>query len=89
MAHHKSAVKRNRQNTKRRSRNRSNLTRVKTAMKKLRSAVAAGDKDAARDLLPATVAQIDKAAKKGAFHANTAARSKSRLTRHVNELLAS
>ena len=89
MAQHKSAEKRIRQNAKSRAQNRSNLTRVKSAIKKLRTAVAAGDKDAARELLPVTVAQIDKAAKKGAVHDNTAARSKSRLTRHVNALLAS
>ena len=88
MAQHRSAEKRHRQNLTRRARNRANLSQVRTQIKKLRAAVDQGDKDAARELLPATLGQLDKAAKKGALHDNTAARSKGRLTKRVNELLA-
>ena len=51
-----------------------------------RAAVAAGDGEAARKLLPETVGQIDKAAKKGVVHDNAAARYKSRLARKVSAL---
>jgi len=89
VAQHRSAEKRTRQNVKRRALNRSNLSRLKTEIKRLRTAVAAGDKDTAQALLPKTVAELDKASKKGAVHENRASRSKSRLTRSVNALLAS
>lgn len=85
---HPSAEKRHRQNLKRRARNRANLSRVRTQVKKLRAALDKGDKDAAKELLPETLGQLDKAAKKGALHTNTASRSKGRLTRRVNQLLS-
>ena len=86
MARHKSAIKRNKQSTATRARNRNNLSQLKTQVKKLRSAIEAGDAEAASKLLPGTVAGIDKAAKKGVVHDNAAHRSKSRLTRKVNAL---
>lgn len=89
MAQNRSAEKRVRQNATRRARNRSNLSRLKTDVKRLRTAISSGDKDEAIRLLPLTVGQLDKAAKKGAVHDNKASRTKSRLTRHVNDLLAS
>jgi small subunit ribosomal protein S20 len=75
-----------RQSLKRRARNRKNLSQVKTDLKKLRAAIAKGDAEEARRLLPETVSAIDKAAKKGVVHDNAAARYKSRLTRHVTKL---
>jgi small subunit ribosomal protein S20 len=66
--------------------NRHNLSRLKTQIKKLRAAIASGDAAAARGLLPATVGEIDRAAKKGVIHDNAAARYKSRLARRVNGL---
>jgi small subunit ribosomal protein S20 len=86
VARHKSAIKRNKQSTATRARNRNNLSQLKTQVKKLRSAIEAGDAEAASKLLPGTVAGIDKAAKKGVVHDNAAHRSKSRLTRKVNAL---
>jgi len=88
VAQHKSAEKRHRQNTKRRARNRANLSQVRTHIKKLRTALASGDKDEAQKLLPTTLGQIDKAARKGAIHDNTASRTKARLQRHLNQLLS-
>lgn len=88
MAHHASAQKQMRQSQKRRARNRQNLSQLKTQVKKLRAAIAEGDAKAAQTLLPATVGQIDKAAKKGVVHDNAAARYKSRLTRKVRALAA-
>ncbi len=86
MAQHASALKQMRQSQKRRARNRQNLSQLKTQVKKLRAAISGGDAKAAESLLPATVGQIDKAAKKGVIHDNAAARYKSRLTRKVRTL---
>ncbi|MGE0454063.1 MAG: 30S ribosomal protein S20 [Vicinamibacteria bacterium] len=84
MAHHASAQKHQRQSLKRRARNRKNLSLVKTQVKKLRTVIAAGNAEEAKKLLPETIAEIDKAAKKGVIHDNAAARYKSRLTKHVS-----
>ena len=86
MARHKSAIKRNKQSIATRARNRTNTSQLKTQVKKLRAAIGAGDAEAASQLLPETVAVIDKAAKKGVVHDNAADRHKSRLTRKVNAL---
>lgn len=88
MAQHASALKQMRQSQKRRARNRSNQSQFKTQLKKLRDAISSGDAEAAKKLLPETVGQIDKAAKKGVVHDNAAARHKSRLTRKVTALAA-
>ena len=85
MANHKSALKRVRQNEKRKEINRSNRSKLRTSIKKLRTAVAGQDK-ASGDLLLSSVSLIDKAVNKGIIHRNTAARHKSRLTKHVNAL---
>ena len=84
MPNHKSAEKRMRQNEKRKQINRSNRTRVRSSIKKLRGALA-GDGGDAATLLPQTVSTIDKAVQKGVIHKNTAARYKSRLTTNTNQ----
>jgi small subunit ribosomal protein S20 len=86
MANHKSAEKRMRQNAKRKEINRSNRSKLRTSIKKLRTAVAGSDKAASTELLFPTVSLIDKAVNKGILHKNAAARHKSRLTKHVNSL---
>ena len=86
MARHKSAIKRNKQSIVTRGRNRQNLSQLKTQVKKLRTAIDAGDAEGASKLLSETVAEIDKAAKKGVIHDNASDRHKSRLTRKVNAL---
>ena len=86
MANHKSALKRVRQNAKRNEINRANRSKLRTQIKKLRTAIAGHDKSGSGDLLGPTVSLIDKAASKGVIHRNTAARYKSRLTKHVAEL---
>ena len=88
MANSKSAQKRMRQALKRRDRNRSQHSTMKTAVKKLRTAVEGGDAAAAQELLPATLGVVDATAQKGVIHANTAARTKSRLQRAVNAIEA-
>ncbi len=89
MAHHASALKQMRQSRKHRDRNRKNLSKVKTQIKKLRALLAQGDADGAKGVLSATAGAIDKAAKQGVIHANAADRYKSRLARRVNALATS
>lgn len=85
MPNHKSAEKRVRQNKNRNEINRSNRTRLRTAIKKLRSALTSGNAGTIKELLPETVSIIDKAVQKGVLHKNAAARHKSRLTAKVNQ----
>ena len=80
MANHKSALKRMRQDEVKRQRNRSHRTRMRNAVRKLRTLIEAGDADAAREQLPQILSLVDHTAQKGVIHRNTAARYKSRLT---------
>ena len=89
MAHHASALKQMRQGLKHRDRNRRNLSRLKTRIKTLRSAIAKGDATEVKSALADTVSEIDKAAKKGVIHDNAAARYKSRLSRRANAVAPS
>jgi small subunit ribosomal protein S20 len=88
LANHKSALKRARQNVVRRERNRANKTRVKTAVKKVRTDAAAGAMDAIPADLQAAQSIIDKASKKGVIHRRTAARKIARLMRLANRTAA-
>jgi small subunit ribosomal protein S20 len=85
MPNHKSAEKRVRQNEKRRDINRSNRSRLRSSIKKLRGALAGAETEQLGTLLPATISTIDKAVQKGVLHRNAAARYKSRLTTRVNQ----
>jgi small subunit ribosomal protein S20 len=85
MANHKSAEKRVRQNVKRNEINRANRSQLRTQIKKLRAAIT-GQDGAAGELLNPTISLIDKAVNKGIIHRNTAARYKSRLSKHVADL---
>ena len=86
MANIKSAIKRNRQNEKRRVRNAAVRSTVRTSVKGARAAIEGGQADQAREALLRTIQVLDKAATKGIIHKNTAARKKSRLTRQLNAL---
>ena len=88
MAHHASALKQERQSLKRRARNRRNVVAAQDPGAEAAHGLDTGDGDAARKLLPETVGEIDKAAKKGVVHDNAASRYKSRLSRKVNALAA-
>ena len=61
---------------------------VKTAIKKVNVAIAAGDQAAAREALKNAVSAIDKAKSKGVFHKNTAARKVARLSKAVDRMAA-
>lgn len=86
MANHASALKRVRETRSRTLRNRANASRLRTAIKKLHTAITAKDKKTAEALLRPTLAQIDKAIQKGVLHHNAADRYKSNLTRGCNAL---
>ena len=84
MANIKSAKKRVVTSQVRAERNKAIKSRVKTYIKKVEAAVAANDKEAAVAALPVAVSEVEKAASKGIFHKNTAARKVSRITKAVN-----
>ena len=85
MPNHKSSEKRVRQSEKRRVINRSHRTKVRTYIKKLRSALDSGVKQDIDQVLPEAISVIDKSVQKGVLHANAAARYKSRLTVIANQ----
>ncbi|AHH95008.1 30S ribosomal protein S20 [Kutzneria viridogrisea] len=86
MANIKSQQKRIKTNEAARLRNKAVKSSVKTAIRKVREAIAAGDKDKAVELVRAASRSLDKAASKGVIHANQAANKKSALTKQVNGL---
>ena len=86
MANIKSAIKRNKQNEKRRLRSRLFKGRARTAVKKARVAIDANEADSARQATLEAISALDKAAEKGILHKNNAARRKSRLMRHLAAL---
>jgi small subunit ribosomal protein S20 len=88
MANHPSALKRYRQSEKRKAVNTANRHKLKTQMKKLKTAVAGGKAADAKSLVPATFSLIDKSVQKGVIKKNTARRYKSRLAKSVNALPA-
>jgi small subunit ribosomal protein S20 len=88
VANIKSQIKRNRQNERRQVRNKAIRTELKTYTKKVRSAAADGDAEAAGKDLAVAIRQLDKAASRGVMHKRTAARKKSRLSRAVRSASA-
>jgi small subunit ribosomal protein S20 len=84
----KSVLKRAAQSIERAETNRANRTRVRSMMKRLRTAISAGDATAAGNLLQPTMSSIDQAITKGVLHENTANRYKSRLTVAYNGVKA-
>ena len=86
---HKSVLKRARQSEKRRLRNVSVKSSIKTYSKKVIEMIEKKDIDGAKESLKTAVKGLDKAVTKGIIHKNNAARRKSKLTVKVNNLLAS
>jgi small subunit ribosomal protein S20 len=84
----KSVLKRAAQSRQRAEVNRANRTRVRSAMKRLRTAISAGDATAVGNLLHATMSAIDAAIAKGVLHENTGNRYKSRLSLAYNAVKA-
>jgi len=88
MANHASALKRNRQNQKRRLLNRMNRQKLRTQVRKLQNAISEGNAEEARQLLPPTYSLIDKSVQKGVITRNAGRRYKSRLTLRTNQTAA-
>lgn len=86
MANHKSALKRNKQNTVRNARNTHIRSTMRTYVKQVREAVAAGDAEAAKMAMEKAMPYIDKAVGKGVIHKATASRKISRLAKLINAL---
>jgi len=86
MANIKSSRKRAHQSEGFRSRNASLRTAVRTAIKNVKKAVAAGDKKAAAAELSKSVSMIDRVVAKGVLHGNAANRHKSRLAHAVKAM---
>ncbi|MDM7853791.1 30S ribosomal protein S20 [Cellulomonas alba] len=86
MANIKSQIKRIKTNEKARLRNKAVKSEIKTYVRRVREAVAGGDKDAAQTALVAASRKLDKAVSKGVIHANQAANKKSALAKSVAAL---
>ena len=86
MANHKSAIKRHKQSLKKAARNRAARTRVKNAIKAVRTAVLEKDAEKATSAFVAATSVLDKTATKGSIHWKNAARKVSRLARAVNSI---
>ncbi|TVQ89620.1 MAG: 30S ribosomal protein S20 [Deltaproteobacteria bacterium] len=86
MPHHKDAIKRLKQNEKRRARNRHFRSRMRNQIKKLRATISEGDVEQAQSELRTTMSTIHRVASKGVIHKNQAARKISRLNKAVKKL---
>ena len=86
MANKMSAIKRNRQNEKRRLHNRLFRGRARTEVKKARLAMESGELENAREATQQAIIALDKAAQKGMIHKKNAARRKSRLMKKLAAL---
>jgi len=86
MANHVSALKRARQTERRTTVNRNNKSRLRTAIRNLREALASGNAQEASTAYNKTASVLDKSVQKGVLHKNTASRYKSRLTARVKAL---
>lgn len=86
MANIKSAKKRIKVAAIRTERNKSIKSKVKTAIKKVENAIALADKTVAADTLKSAIVEISKAASKGVYHKNNAARKIARLSKSVNNI---
>ena len=86
MPHHKSAEKRLRQTEKRTAINRARMSRVRTFVKKVETAIETGDKEAAQSAYRLAQPELHRATTKGVLHKNTVARKLSRLAARINAL---
>lgn len=86
MANHKSAKTRIRRNARRTEINHSRISRIRTFIKKVETAVASGDAEQARAAFRAAQPEIHRGVTKGVLHRNTAARRISRLSARVKAL---
>ena len=86
MANHKSAEKRFRQTQRRTAVNTARVSRIRTFVKKVEMAIAAGDKGAAAEALGQAQPEMHRGVTKGVLHKNTVARKLSRLSARIGSL---
>jgi small subunit ribosomal protein S20 len=86
LANHKSALKRAKQSEGQRLINTGYKTRVKNVVKEVRSEIAEGSSDKAKETFKKAVSVLQKTASKGVFHKKKAARKISRLALQINQL---
>jgi small subunit ribosomal protein S20 len=86
MANTPQAKKRIRRNARRTEINGNRISRIRTLVKKVESAIAAGDKTAAADALQGVQPELARGVARGVLHKNTASRKFSRLTKAVSAL---
>lgn len=86
MANHKSAKKRIRRNARRADVNGARISRIRTFIKRVETAISSGDAEGARAALKAAQPEIARGVSKGVLHRNTGARKVSRLAQRVKAL---
>lgn len=86
MATHPSAEKRNRQTQRRTDVNRARMSRIRTFVKKVETAIAAGDKGAAKEAFAEAAPELQRGAGKGVVHHRMVARKLSRLSARIKAL---
>ena len=88
MAHHKSARKRIRRNERRAGINRNRVSRIRTFIRRVESAIASGDGAAAQAAFALAQPEVQRGVTKGVLHRNTAARRISRMARRIKSMVA-
>ena len=88
MANHKSAKKRIRRNANRAEINKGRISRIRTFLKRVETAIASGDKVAAQTALKEAQPELMRGVSKGVLHKNTASRKMSRLSAKVKTVEA-
>jgi small subunit ribosomal protein S20 len=86
MANHVSSLKRARQTVTKTAVNRGNKSKLRSVLRAMREAIAAGDSKAASEQYRSTVSILDKSVQKGVLHKNTASRYKGRLNARLKGL---
>jgi len=86
MANHPSAEKRIRQTARHTAINRARVGRIRTFVKKVETAIAAGNKDAAKAAFAAAAPEMQRGVGKGVLHRSTVARKLSRLSARIKAL---
>ena len=89
MANHASAIKRNRQNIKRKTRNAAHRNQMRGQIRKLQEMIKTKDEEGSKKELLAAISQVRRARSKNIIHKSTASRKVSRLTRLVNHTFSS
>jgi small subunit ribosomal protein S20 len=82
----KSAIKRHRQDLKRRSRNMNTRSKLRSLARGINSAIDSKDVAKSQEMLRLTISEFDKAASKGVIHKGTASRNISRFSKKVSNL---